>query len=292
VVRGQAPDTLLAKLQDTLERVHLEYSAPLTAFDGDATPFEPARPLLEECLATVVSTGRPGNRRGSRAWLPWVAGAVLVVAALLWFRVRSEQRWDRAVARLESEPGIVLTRAERDGGRWSFAGLRDPLAPEPSALLAGVAVETAGVEQSWEPYLSLRPELVLARARKRLAPPSTLALALAGDTLRMQGSAPLLWVAATARLAALPPGVGALDLSGIAPQTPADLAELEREIEGQRVLLTSDPPRSGARPGARPPEWARRSAGSRSERRRSVLAPRSSWSAGPTPPGPTRRTRL
>ncbi len=70
VVRGQAPDTLLAKLQDTLERVHLEYSGALTAFDGDATPFEPARPLLEECLATVVSTDRQRNGRRSRPGSP------------------------------------------------------------------------------------------------------------------------------------------------------------------------------------------------------------------------------
>lgn len=237
VVRGQAPDTLLAKLQDTLERVHLEYSGPLTVFEGDATPFEPARPLLEECLATVVSTDRPRNGRRPGAWLPWVIGAVLVVAALAWSGVRSEQRWERAVARLESEPGIVVTHAERDGGRWSFAGLRDPLAPEPSALLAGVAVDTTGVEQRWEPYLSLRPELVLARARKSLAPPATVALAMAGDTLRLRGPAPLAWVAATARLAAFPPGVAALDLSDIAPETPPALAELEKDIEGQRVLF-------------------------------------------------------
>jgi OOP family OmpA-OmpF porin len=237
VVRGQAPDTLLAKLQDTLERVHLEYSGPLTVFDGDATPFEPARPLLEECLATVVSTDRRRNGRRSVAWLPWVAGAVLVLGALLWFRVRSEQRWTRALARLESEPGIVLTRAERDGGRWSLAGLRDPLAPEPSALLAGVAVDTARVEQRWEPYFSLRPELVLARARKSLAPPAAMTLALAGDTLRLRGAAPLAWAAATARLAAFPPGVAALDLSGVEPEVPAQLADLETAIEGQRVLF-------------------------------------------------------
>jgi OOP family OmpA-OmpF porin len=236
VVRGQAPDTLLARLQDTLEQIHLEYSAPLTAFEGDTTPFEPARPLLQECLATVVSTDRPGPGRRRAAWLPWVIGAVLVLALLAWLRLRSEQRWSRALARLESEPGLVLTRAERDGGRWSFAGLRDPLAPEPAALLAGVAVDTTGIEQRWEPYLSLRPEMVLARARKLLAPPPAMVLSLAGDTLRLRGRAALPWLAATAR-AALPPGISAMDRGGVAPETPPALAGLEREIETRLVLF-------------------------------------------------------
>ncbi|MGH7579020.1 MAG: OmpA family protein, partial [Gemmatimonadales bacterium] len=231
VVRGQAPDTLLVKLQDTLERVHLEYSEPLTTFDGDSEAFEAARPLLEECLATVVSTDRSKRGRRPVAWVPWAVGAALVIGALLWLRLRSEQRWDRAVERLESEPGLVLTRAERDGSRWSFAGLRDPLAPEPAALLAGV-VDTAKVDQRWEPYLSLRPELVLARARNALAPPASATLALAGDTLRLGGSAPLAWLAATSRLEALPPGLAALDLGGVEAEVPARLAGLVAEIEG------------------------------------------------------------
>ncbi len=141
------------------------------------------------------------------------------------------------MARLESEPGIVVTQAERDGGRWSFAGLRDPLAPDPSTLLAGLAVDTAEVDQRWEPYLSLRSELVLARARKSLAPPATLALALAGDTLHLRGPAPLRWVAATARLATLPPGVAALDLSDVTAEVPANLTALEKDIEARRVLV-------------------------------------------------------
>lgn len=237
VVRGQAPDTLLAKLQDTLEQVHLEYAEPLAGFDGDTTRFESARPLLEECLATVVSTDRERDSRRKAAWLPWAVAALLIVALFAWLRLRSEQRWQRAVERLESEPGIVLTHAERDGGRWSFAGLHDPLAPKPAALLAAAGADTAEIEERWEPYLSLRPELVLARARKALAPPATVSLALAGDTLRLRGAAPLAWLAATARTASLPAGVAALDLGSVDPVVPAELAALERTIEGRRVLF-------------------------------------------------------
>jgi outer membrane protein OmpA-like peptidoglycan-associated protein len=237
VVRGQAPDTLLAKLQDTLERVHLEYADALAGFEGDTTPFEPARPLLEECLATVISTDREKDRLRPAAWLPWVAVAVLVLALIALLRFRSEQRWQRAVERLESEPGIVLTQAQRAGGRWSFAGLRDPLAPEPAALLASVGADTSRVSASWEPYLSLRPELVLARARRSLAPPSTVSFDQVGDTLRVHGSAPLRWLAATARTASLPAGVAVLDLRGVEPIVPAELASVKREIEGRRVLF-------------------------------------------------------
>jgi OOP family OmpA-OmpF porin len=237
VVRGQAPDALLARLQDTLERVHLEYADPLAGFDGDTAPFEPARPLLEECLATVMATTRTRGTLRPAAWLPWVTAVVLVMALIALLRLRSEQRWQRTVERLESEPGIVLTRAERTGGRWIFAGLRDPLAPEPTALLAAVGADTAKVDASWEPYLSLRPELVLARARRALAPPPTVGLDLVGDTLRLQGRAPLEWLATTAAATTLPAGLAALDPRGVQPIVPPALASLERSIEGRRVLF-------------------------------------------------------
>ncbi|HYL29830.1 MAG TPA: OmpA family protein, partial [Gemmatimonadales bacterium] len=236
VVRGQAPDTLLARLQDTLEAIHLQFSTALTDFEGDTAPFAATTPLLEECLATVVSTDRKADGRRLAAWLPWAVAAALIAAGLVWLVVRSERRWNRAVAGLESAPGIVLTRAERDGGRWRFSGLRDPLGANPSALLAAAGADTARVEQRWEPYLSLEPALVLARARKALGAPASVSLDLAGDTLRLRGTAPLAWVAAAAR-APLPPGVARVDLSGVEPEVPAELAQLEREVEGQRVLF-------------------------------------------------------
>jgi OOP family OmpA-OmpF porin len=236
VIRGQAPDAFLVRLQDTLEAIHLQFAGPLAEFDGDGAAFADARPLLEACLTTVLGTDRSPDDRRARAWLPWAVAALLVAGILVWRAVRSEQRWSSAITRLESQPGIVLTRAERDGGHWSFAGLHDPLAPRPAVLLAGVT-DTTTLEQHWEPYISLQPELVLARARKILAPPATVALTLVGDTLHLRGPAPLAWVGTTTRLGALPPGVAALDLSGVEPRLPAALAELEMAIEQERVLF-------------------------------------------------------
>jgi len=236
VVRGQAPDSLLERLQDTLETVHSQYAGALADFDGDAAAFEPARPLLEDCLTTVVSTDHAHPRHGSRAWLPWAIAALLLGAVLGGLAIRSHRRWTRAVGALESEPGLALTRAERSWGHWRLAGLRDPLARDPNVVLAGASVDSTGVEQRWEPYLSLEPAMVRARARRVLAPPPSVALALAGDTVRLTGSAPLPWVIAAGHASA-PPGASAVDLRGVRPEIPADLAHLVREIEGERVLF-------------------------------------------------------
>ena len=237
VVRGEAPDSLLPRLQDTLETIHLQFASALTEFDGDTAQFASARPLLEECLETEIATDRGREGRRGVTWLPWAIAALLLALVLGGLSLRARQRWDRAVARLRAEPGIVLTEAERDGGRWRFAGLRDPLAPDPAVLLAGMAVDTSRVDQRWEPYLSLRPELVLARARRSLSPPAGVELALSADSLRATGSAPIDWVASAARLAAIAPGVSALDLSGVSPQMPAALSRLKQEIEGEHVLF-------------------------------------------------------
>ena len=131
----------------------------------------------------------------------------------------------------------MLVRAEQDGGRWKFDGLRDPMASNPSALLVAVGADTARVDQHWERYLSLQPQLVLARARAALKPPAGVSLALAGDTLRLLGPAPLRWLASTARSSGLPAGVAALDLSGVTPDIPHELASKVAQVEQERVLF-------------------------------------------------------
>ncbi len=237
VVRGEAPDDLLHRLQDTLETIHLQFAGALADFDGDTERFEAAGPLLEERLATVVSTDRPAGTGSRRSWLPLAVGALLVTLLVGGLILRSRTQWNDALARLRAEPGIVVTEAERGWGPWRLAGLRDPLAPEPAALLAAAGADTGRVEQRWEPFLSLRPEMVLARARQTLRPPPGVTLSLAGDTVQATGSAPLGWLGASRAAAALPPGVAALDLGRVTPEIPAALAKLREAIERERVLF-------------------------------------------------------
>jgi OOP family OmpA-OmpF porin len=248
VVRGEAPEELLIRLQDTLETVHLQFAGPLAEFDGDTAPFTAARPLLEECLATVVATDRGRETGSRRAWVPWAVAAAVVLLLVGGLALRSRIRWNTALARLRTEPGIVVTEAERGWRRSSLAGLRDPIAPEPSALLAGAGVDTGRIEQRWEPYLSLRPELVLARARRAFAPPAGVELALAGDTLRASGRAPLRW-AAGAQAVGLPAGTTVLDLRGLRLEVPPALGDLQERLARERVLFDvgSAVPRGDAR---------------------------------------------
>jgi outer membrane protein OmpA-like peptidoglycan-associated protein len=237
VVRGQPPETLLHKLQDRLETVHFQFAAAFADFTGDAAPFAPAQPLLEECLETVLSHQRPRAARSRRAWLRWAVPLALLAGVLGWLAWRSQQRWRAAVARLEAEPGIQIVEARRSRGNWRFRGLKDPLAAEPAIILAGLGADTVDLDARWEPYLSLEPSLVVARARQALAAPATIKLRLGRDTLYAEGEAPLAWVARASVLPLLPPGVSVLDTRAIDATLPPELATLRTRIEGSLILF-------------------------------------------------------
>jgi outer membrane protein OmpA-like peptidoglycan-associated protein len=238
VVRGQAPESLSVKLQTTLELIHLQWSNPLASFDGDASAFTATQPLLEDCIETVLATDRAASRPGLRKFA-WVIPVLLVVVALSWWMTRGGRQWRSAIARLETEPGIVVIRSAREGGKWHLTGMRDPLATNPALLLATKGIDTTDVVARWEPYVSAEPALLLARARRVLSPPGSVTLALDGDRLIAAGRAPAFWIVRAETLAPALAGIGSVDFSRVSPGLPAEMETIAGEIERSHAFFAA-----------------------------------------------------
>ncbi len=166
-VRGVAPRTLSRLFQDTLDSIEQKIAEELHVFSGDTSRFDSCRPQLQACL---VGQGKVEKRTagswGARALL-FGLPTVLVLALGAWwiYSAVMQRRWTDFTHRLESEPGIVLTHAERRGSEFFISGLRDPLAPDPASLLPE-NLRSQKVEFHWEEYHSLAPRFA---ARRRLA---------------------------------------------------------------------------------------------------------------------------
>jgi len=228
VVRGSAPRQLFDIVRETRERIYLDHRAELTSFIADVSPFGRTRPALESCLQ---EQRQQAARRGQ---LLLAVLAALCVIALGLVGVRSYRRDAQLHAyqrTLASQPGIVVTSARRHRAHYRLEGLRDPLAPDPAALIGPAEV-------SFLPFLSLDPRIVEKRARRALAPPEGVALSLRGTTLRLAGEAPQRWIDQSSKLSV--PGVERLDLAELRPsEQMARLRSTTSELESQALQFAS-----------------------------------------------------
>jgi OOP family OmpA-OmpF porin len=231
VIRGTAPKAFRRTLQETVERVHLQFGDALASFKGDAQPFDAARPILEECLQAEFRADESSRRRLLPAILAVLLIALAVWAFLAW---RQSSRWNRYLAALRHEPGIVVISTGRSGGRYSVTGLRDPLARDPATLLRDADLTAADVVGSWEPYQALATPFIEARAARVLRPPSGVTLQLRRDVLSGTGLAPATWIADAQRLAPLIPGVSRFDATALIE---AQLEALAHSVEGVTILF-------------------------------------------------------
>jgi outer membrane protein OmpA-like peptidoglycan-associated protein len=233
VIRGQSPESVQERLQHTIEQIHLEYASPLAEFEGDATPFASAAPLLEENIETVLSTDVAAER-GKLRWLRWAIPLALILLVAAGLAIASSVRWQRAVRLMKAEPGYVVVDASRSWRSWEFRGLRDPLARDARTILAAGGLGQRTITGEWKPYLSLDSAIVIARARRTLGAPTTTTMALVADTLRLGGSASLDWLNGL-RGASPVAGVARLDLSSVRATTPAAIEAARRRIDSARI---------------------------------------------------------
>jgi len=248
VIRGNAPQELRAFLQQTLEQIHAEFARELENFEGDAAPFEPSREDLEACLQSQYEQGSKEKTKKRVTPVRVVAALLLVIVLVLgFFYVRSRWRWGNYLTRLQSEPGIVITNAERRWFGYSIAGLRDPMAADPQALLGEASLDPAKVESHWEPYHSLTPRFVLQRAQALLNPPPTVTFRVENNTLYATGSANHQWITETRRLVRVIPGLDRFDESSLVDTNLQAALNVKSRIEHRVVRFVLDT--TGLAPG-------------------------------------------
>ncbi|MER8961589.1 MULTISPECIES: OmpA family protein [unclassified Mesorhizobium] len=107
---------------------------------------------------------------------------------------RAAEHWQAYVSRLGTQPGIIVAEQKVRDGQFYVAGLRDPLAADPQALLSGTEVDPARVHSQWQFYQSLDPKFVLKRLMVSLVPPDSVRLSIVNDRIVAEGEAPDTWI--------------------------------------------------------------------------------------------------
>ncbi|TIU19036.1 MAG: OmpA family protein, partial [Mesorhizobium sp.] len=218
VIRGNPPEELHEIFRDVLLRIHDECSQALEQFDGDSSQLVGVETLLQTCVELKQEDSNQGF-----PWLVVAAVLLVLIPAGGWFLLswQSGQRWQAYVSRLSTQPGIIVAEQKVRDGQFYIAGLRDPLAADPQALLSGTQVDPARVHSQWQFYQSLDPKFVLKRLTASLTPPKSVRLSIVNDRIVAEGEAPDTWIdRARAAARQLSAGGPAFDISKVRDVSP------------------------------------------------------------------------
>jgi outer membrane protein OmpA-like peptidoglycan-associated protein len=249
VIRGDPPEGLHDAMRNTLSCIHAERHHALESFNGDSSGLGDVEARLRE----LVALGAHEAPRASVARTIVVGSLLLLLilagawAAWWWY---NQKLWEGYLGRLRAQPGIVVTEAGKRDGKFVVTGLRDPLAIDPLTLLGEAGIDPARVVTHFDPYQALDPPSVLRRLDASLNPPPSVSLAIDGNRILAQGSAPRPWLdRAHAVAKALPAGAPGFDLAGVRNEDEADERQWQAYVEWLRtepgIVITQAEMRDG-----------------------------------------------
>ena len=287
VIRGTPPAELRTVLEDAIARISLADATAAANFHGDSAALEAAgreltaclhaehnpapelpnlRRLWGRCAAAVCLAIVPRLRR---LWIPAVVGIVVMLALAL-LDLRNHLRWRDFLARLKSEPGILVATAERNRfTRSRVEGLRDPLARDPTVIAGEAKLNPARIRFELKDYAAEDPVIAQRRVprdtgqslevtaakpaatatadrgaaleqfKSTFSPPRTVEAAVVDNTLVLAGAAPYEWIAAVTEGATRIPGISAIKGDDLVVEFDQDLV-LQRFREEFGIPETVD----------------------------------------------------
>ena len=245
-MRGIPPAELRERLEQRLEEIHSDFAELPEGADvrSDSRAVAWHDALQPASLMLADDSRAPPSRRASR-W-PWLLALLLILIALTWFFARREQ-WDARVdalrARLVAQPGFVLQRIDSTPWRaLTVHGLLDPDAAPLSGLFASARLGAIRPKLDSAGYLSTDDAVIARRAARLLVPPAGVRVAVAAGVLKLEGSAPTAWIAATRERAGWIAGVREVDFA-LTPDTSAalharaEIDQLAQALPAHQVLF-------------------------------------------------------
>ena len=236
VIRGVPPKRLRGDLSAILERIHFRYGEAIRQYKGDTATVPEVEVELERCLRFEAREESKKSRGAVPVWM--VVLLLLLLAAAAFFGYRSwtySQQLAKFDDALSAAPGIHVTAVERDGPDITVRGLRDPLAASIDDIAAGVDIPMARVSADMQPFQSLQPEIIAARAAELFSKPDTVQFSVDETTLVVNGTAPSSWKDQLQAGFKTLAGVNALDLSGLTDEVVA--APMSVPMPDTRQLL-------------------------------------------------------
>jgi outer membrane protein OmpA-like peptidoglycan-associated protein len=229
VIRGHAPADYRLAMKEALEEIQRLYSSGLANFKGDAAPFHAADELLSRLLATQHR--EPVAAKKPRAALATLAVLGILVLGWIGYSTYLLWEWSRFLNAVRGQPGIVVISYDRQGGRYHIRGFKDPLAPDPNALLSQAGLDPKDAEFDLAPYYSLDDAIVSQRARQFLRPPEGVKISEHQGQLDVEGAASPQWIARLTERALLIPGVTIINVSHLQNAHSAQLDPAKKVIE-------------------------------------------------------------
>ncbi|MEC4818752.1 MAG: OmpA family protein [Scytonema sp. PMC 1069.18] len=235
IIRGTAPQELRLVFQEAIEKIHQKFNQELISFEGETEPLAGSKTDLESCLRSQQKSKQKSNYTYALVFLSLIASTIG-----LWsfFSIRERIRWNTYLKKLDSQPGIIVVKAEQQYGKYFISGMRDPLAVDPNELLQQTNLNPEEIRSQWENFISLEPQLISKRATQLLKAPKTVSFKVdANGILHASGSAPHEWIVKARKLWNFIPGIIKYQDNNLIDNTLSLIETYKKQIEQERLFF-------------------------------------------------------